>query len=92
MDLSIPIVKAFENKLEPDQIEMAYDEADFNLNEIIEKLSMDIEEILKTSIGELQEKLEDLISSPITLEVKAIIDSSNINVDSLDLSKYPKNS
>ena len=90
MDLSIPIVKAFENKLEPDEIEMAYDEADFNLNEIIEKLSMDIEEILKTSIEELQEKLEEFDSSPITLEVKAIIDSSNINVDSLDLSKYPK--
>ncbi len=90
LDLCIPIVKAFENKLEPDDIEMAYDDADFNLNEIIDKLSIDIEDILKTSIEELQEKLEEFDSAPVTLKVKAIIDPSNINVDNLDFSKHPK--
>lgn len=90
MDLSIPVVKAFENKLDPNEIGIAYDEADFNLNEIIENLSSDIENVLRTSIEELQEKLREFDNSPITLEVRAIVDSTNIKVEDLDFSRHPK--
>lgn len=89
LDLCTPILQAFENIDEPDEIEKAYYEADEKLQELIDNMAEVLQEAVKEPIVEMQEKLEEFENSPVSSEVRDIIYSAELKIGGIDIGKRP---
>ena len=89
LNISSNVISAFENKLGANEIEVAYQQADDELDELIRNISDEIQNLIKEPIEEMQEKLDEFEHSPVSTEVKQILFNTNIRIEELEFGKKP---